>query len=136
MHNPFVERFRQLSRTPNLNQCKLLIKEQPLNQPQYCLPSASQVAIIIVGGEEVGSLSGREILVQTFGGNLINVQDTTEYYDPLQYPILFPFGTYGWDINTCEATRNKVSCRNYYIYVLQVTILLFSIYYFKMLLTL
>ena len=73
MHNPFVERFRQPSRTPNLHQCKLLIKEQPLNQPQYCLPSASQVAAIIVGGEEVGHLSGREILVQTFAGNLINV---------------------------------------------------------------
>ena len=41
------------------------------------------MAAIIVGGEEVGSLSGREILVQTFGGNLINVQDTAGYYDPL-----------------------------------------------------
>ena len=121
MHNPFVERFRQLSRTPNSHQYKL-IKEQPLNQPQYCLPSASQVAAFIVGGEEVGCLSGREILVQTFGGNLINVQDTTEYYDPLWYPILFPFGTYGWDINTRDANRNKVSCHDYYAYVLQVTI--------------
>ena len=63
MHNPFVEKFRQISRSPNLHQCKLLIKEQPLNYPQYGLPSASQVAAIIVGGEEAGSLSGREILV-------------------------------------------------------------------------
>ncbi|KAK4596817.1 hypothetical protein RGQ29_014730 [Quercus rubra] len=108
MHNPFVEKFRQLSRSPNLHQCKLLIKEQSLNQPQYCLPSASQVVAIIVGGEEVGYLSGREILVQTFGGNLITVQDTARYYDPLQYPILFPFGTYGWDINTRDANRNKI----------------------------
>ena len=126
MHNPFVEKFRQLSRSPNLHQCKLLIKEQPLNQPQYCLPSASQVAAIIVGGEEAGHLSGREILVQTFGGNLITVQDTAGYYDPLQYPILFPFGTYGWDINTRDANRNKVSCRDYYAYIFQVTVLLFS----------
>ena len=94
------------------------------------------MAAIIVGGEEVGSLSGREILVQTFSGNLINVQDTAGYYDPLQYPILFPFGTYGWDINTRGANRNKVSCRDYYAYIFQVTVLLFSIYYFKMLLTL
>ncbi|XP_075654860.1 uncharacterized protein LOC142625034 [Castanea sativa] len=120
MHNPFVEKFRQLSRSPNLHQCKLLIKEQPLNQPQYCLPNASQVAAIIVGGEEAGHLSGREILVQTFGGNLINVQDTAGFYDPLQYPILFPFGTYGWDINTRDANRNKVSCRDYYAYIFQI----------------
>ena len=129
MHNPFVEKFRQLSRSPNLHQCKLLIKEQPLNQPQYCLPSASQVAAIIVGGEEAGHLSGREILVQTFGGNLINVQDTAGYYDPLQYPILFPFGTYGWDINTRDTNRNKVSCREYYAFIFQVTVLLFSIFF-------
>ena len=44
-----------------LHQCKLLIKEQALNQPQYCLPSTSQVAAIIVGGEEAGGLSGKEI---------------------------------------------------------------------------
>ncbi|XP_075636671.1 uncharacterized protein LOC142608899 [Castanea sativa] len=120
MHNPFVEKFRQLSRSQNLHQCKLLIKEQPLNQPQYCLPNASQVAAIIVGGEEASHLSGREILVQTFGGNLINVQDTAGFYDPLQYPILFPFGTYGWDINTRDANRNKVSCRDYYAYIFQI----------------
>ncbi|XP_075640438.1 uncharacterized protein LOC142612209 [Castanea sativa] len=111
MHNLFVERFRQLSRTPNLHQCKLLIKEQPLNQPQYCLLSTSQVAAIIVRGEEAGRLSGREILVQTFGNNLINVQDTAGYYDPFQYPILFPFGTYGWDINIHDANRNKYGGR-------------------------
>ena len=75
------------------------------------------MAAIIVGGEEAGHLNGREILVQTFGGNLITVQDTARYYDPLQYPILFSFGTYGWDINTCDANRNKVSCRDYYAYI-------------------
>ena len=53
------------------------------------------MATIIVGGEKDGHLSGREILVQTFVGNLINVQDTAGVYDPLQYPMLFPFGTYG-----------------------------------------
>ena len=41
------------------------------------------MAVIIVGGEEASHLSGREILVQMFGGNLINVQDTAGYYDPL-----------------------------------------------------
>ncbi|XP_050280298.1 uncharacterized protein LOC126721288 [Quercus robur] len=72
------------------------------------------------GGEEAGHLSGREILVQTFGGNLINVRDTAGYYDPLQYPILFPFGTYGWDINTRDTNRNKVSCRDYYAFIFQI----------------
>jgi len=63
------------------------------------------VAAIIVGGEKVGHLSGKEILVQMFGGNLINVQDTVGVYDPLQYPMLFPFETYVWDINTNDANK-------------------------------
>ena len=40
-----------------------------------------------------------------FSGNLINVQDTVGVYDPLQYPMLFPFGTYVWDINTSDANK-------------------------------
>ena len=63
------------------------------------------MAAIIVGGEKAGHLSGKEILVQMFGCNFINVQDTVEVYDPLQYPMLFPFGTYGWDINTSDANK-------------------------------
>ncbi len=93
--NPFVRTFRQLARRPDLHQCKLIIKEQAPNQPQYSLPTASQVAAIVVGGDEAGLLSGRDILVQTLSGALITVQDVARYYDPLQYPLLFPFGTYG-----------------------------------------
>ena len=66
------------------------------------------MAAIIVGGEKDGHLSGREILVQTFVGNLINVQDTAGVYDPLQYPMLFPIGTYG-GIST-QAMLTKIKC--------------------------
>ncbi|KAI5433705.1 hypothetical protein KIW84_020828 [Lathyrus oleraceus] len=43
---------------------------------------------------------GRDINVIRHDGNLKKVQETKGYYDPLQYPILFPFGTHGWDVNT------------------------------------
>ncbi|KAF7839557.1 DNA helicase PIF1, ATP-dependent [Senna tora] len=116
VHNPFVHRFRQLAQEPNIESCQLIICEQPRNRPQYNLPTAS-----IVGGEEVGQLNGRNIIVQSHSGHLMNVPDTAGYYDPLQYPLLLPCGTYGWDVNTQNgaASRTKVTCRDYYSYMLQ-----------------
>ena len=64
---------------------------------------------------------GRDIKVVSHDGNLINIQETVGYYDPLQYPLLFPFGTYGWDLNTKNHTGQNISCREYYSYMLQVT---------------
>ena len=49
--NPFVHVFRQLAQEQNIHECTLLIKERPANQPQYNLPTASQVTTIIVTGD-------------------------------------------------------------------------------------
>ncbi|KAI5390770.1 hypothetical protein KIW84_075891 [Lathyrus oleraceus] len=62
----------------------------------------------------------RDINVIRCDGNLKKVQETKRYYDPLQYPILFPFGTHGWDINTTNCNGQRVSCRAYYSYMLQI----------------
>ena len=114
--NPFVKEFRQLAQREDLHQCKLIIKEQHPSQPQYCLPTTSQVAAVVVGGDEAGQLYGRNILVETISGQPITIPDVARYYDPLQYPLLFPFGTYGWDINTTCANNNAVTCREFYAY--------------------
>ncbi|KAF7844086.1 uncharacterized protein G2W53_000991 [Senna tora] len=92
------------------------------NRPQYNLPTASESIAIIVGGEEAGQLNGKDIVVQSNSGHLMNVPDTVGYYDPLQYPLLLPCGTYGWDVNTENgaASRTKVTCRDYYSYMLQI----------------
>ncbi|KAF7808406.1 ATP-dependent DNA helicase PIF1-like [Senna tora] len=51
----------------------------------------------------------------------MNVPNTVGYYDPLQYPLLLLCGKYVWDVNTQnDATpRTKVTCRDYYSYMLQ-----------------
>jgi hypothetical protein len=119
--NPFVIMFRQLALEPNIEECRLLIKERPSNQPQYNLPSASQVAAIVIGGGDEDTIErGRDINVINCDGKLTKVQETMGYYDPLQYPILLPFRTYGWDIETKTNVGKNVTCREYYSYVLQV----------------
>ncbi|XP_029152438.1 uncharacterized protein [Arachis hypogaea] len=119
-YNPFLHVFRQLAQRSDVHECSLVIRERPANQPQYSLPTASQVAAIIVGDDVEIMIRGRDIKVQTHAGSLRRIQEFVGYYDPLQYPLLFPFGTHGWDINTRSQSGGKVSCRTYNSYMLQI----------------
>ncbi|KAF1894229.1 hypothetical protein Lal_00004153 [Lupinus albus] len=38
----------------------------------------------------------------------------------MQYPILFPYGMYGWDTNTTSHNGRRIICREYYSYALQI----------------
>ncbi|KEH16881.1 hypothetical protein MTR_0077s0060 [Medicago truncatula] len=73
-YNPFVHNLRQLALQPNVHECRLLIKERPSNQPQYNLPSASEVAAIIVGGDDVTLERGRDINIFSNDGNLQKIR--------------------------------------------------------------
>ncbi|XP_072059864.1 uncharacterized protein [Arachis hypogaea] len=119
-YNPFLHVFRQLAQRSDVHECSLVIRERPANQPQYSLPTASQIAAIIVGDDIETMIRGRDIKVQTHAGSLRRIQEFVGYYDPLQYPLLFPFGTHGWDINTRSQSGGKVSCRTYNSYMLQI----------------
>ncbi|KAH7865779.1 hypothetical protein Vadar_011094 [Vaccinium darrowii] len=119
-YNPFVQNFRQLAQYPDIQDYKLIIKEQPVDRRQYDLPTASQVAAIIVGGDEAALIKGRDTIIQSIGGNLLNIQDITDFYDPMQYPLLLPHGTYGWDLNSRNDIGTKLTCRDFYAYRLQV----------------
>ncbi|XP_050915879.1 uncharacterized protein LOC127130973 [Lathyrus oleraceus] len=118
--NPFVIRFKQLSLLQNISECSLIFKERPSNHHQYNLPTAEQVAIIIVRCNADSLEYGRDINVIRHDGNLKKVQERKGYYDPLQYPILFPFRTHAWDVSTTNCNGRRVSCRVYYSYMLQI----------------
>ena len=49
-----------LLKEKNIHECTLLIKERSANQPQYNLPTASQVAAIIVTGDTESMARGRD----------------------------------------------------------------------------
>ncbi|KAL0311599.1 UNVERIFIED_CONTAM: hypothetical protein Sangu_2454600 [Sesamum angustifolium] len=139
-HNPFVKTLRQLAQRPDINNCKLVIKEKPAPNMQYTLPTASQVAAILVGGEEIMDANARDIIVQSNTGRLFNIKEYSGYYDPLQYPLLLPYGTYGWDCDFRSFQGNRITCCDYYAYILYAGLfhLFFSmegVYYNSMLLT-
>ncbi|XP_073037994.1 uncharacterized protein [Primulina eburnea] len=119
-HNPFVHVFRQIGKCQDIHNCRLIIRQQKPNEHQYSLPTTSQVAAVIVDNECAETLSNRDITIQGIGGNLINIQDVVGYYDPLQYPLLLPYGTYGWDLNSRNINGTRLTCLNYYAYMLQI----------------
>jgi hypothetical protein len=124
-YNPFVHVFRHISQREDLNTCRLIIREQPSTHRQYSLPTVSQVAAVFVDGTESDVINGRDIVVQTMSGQLMNVKDVAGYYDPLQYPLLLPHGSYGWDINSHNDNGSQCTCRDFYAYMLQVCIFFF-----------
>ncbi|KAL6207830.1 hypothetical protein ACLB2K_018783 [Fragaria x ananassa] len=84
-------------------------------------PASSKAALdAFVGADDTGDIRGRDIKIETREGQLLNISDCAGYYDPLQYPLLLPYGTYGWDINSRSSNGRPMTCRAYYAYVLQI----------------
>ena len=71
--NPFMHVFRQIVQEQNIHECTLLIKEHSANQPQYNLPTTSQVATTIVTRDIKSMACGRDIKIVSHDGNLINI---------------------------------------------------------------
>ncbi|XP_073041836.1 uncharacterized protein [Primulina eburnea] len=89
---------------------------------RYNLPSASEVAALIVGDFDE-SLGNRDILVETKTRQLKRINELNPAYLALQYPILFPYGEDGYreDIPFSESKssvggRKKVSLREFLAY--------------------
>ncbi|KAK8918884.1 hypothetical protein KSP39_PZI021564 [Platanthera zijinensis] len=118
-YNPFVLMFRQIFQHEDINRCRLIIKDKPAFGQQYTLPSASHVVAIIVGSEEYLESNERHIIVEIFEGHLVNIQEYVGFYDPLQYPLFLPYGTYGWLAEYKGLNNQHVSCCDYYSYILQ-----------------
>nr|VDD60368.1 unnamed protein product [Brassica oleracea] len=87
---------------------------------EYDLPSTSEVAGLIVG--DISSTIGiRDIVVQFQSDTLQQIRDDHPLYMSLQYPLLFPYGEYGFHpeiplhLETgTSRTRQFLTIRQYY----------------------
>ncbi|KAL6533062.1 hypothetical protein OROMI_027174 [Orobanche minor] len=95
--NPYAQFFRGLRDLPNLQEYNIVLRADPsLDMGVYSLPTVNQVAAIwheIVG---VPAAQPHDIRVYTSSGQTHRVHYYYGCYDPLQYPLLFPFGEIGW----------------------------------------
>ena len=62
----------------------------------------------------------RDIVLHYRNSTLVRISELHRGYDPLQYPLIFPYGTDGWHINLRLQNGKKLTCRLYYCYIIMV----------------
>ncbi|XP_074298792.1 uncharacterized protein LOC141629731 [Silene latifolia] len=157
--NPYAVFFRSLREVGIHEESRIVIRADPTHdQRTHNAPTASQVAAIWVEDEGSSEPQRHDIVVYAWSGVSHRVRHYYGCYDPLQYPLLFPYGDTGWHrciykynsshrrrevcptfpinevlVQTAEdlieakdavasssESEEKVSCREYYCYRLQI----------------
>ncbi|XP_012846888.1 PREDICTED: uncharacterized protein LOC105966858 isoform X1 [Erythranthe guttata] len=96
-HNPYSIFFKPLGTWDNMSEAHIIIKTSPaLDQRNYNLPQVDQVAAVWRDGDDGGAEAQRDIHVYTGVGLRRNINYYSGFYDPLQYPLLFPYGEPAW----------------------------------------
>ncbi|XP_022722231.1 uncharacterized protein LOC111279552 [Durio zibethinus] len=94
-HNPLVKVFRMARdrfKETDFHLVKIrLLGKRKGDSTQYNLPSASEVAAIIVGDRSQSS-GDRDIVVEEYGVGLRKIKEIHPSFMAMQYPILFPYG--------------------------------------------
>nr|KAJ0217457.1 hypothetical protein LSAT_V11C300151780 [Lactuca sativa] len=101
-NNVLVQSYRMVRdcfhQNPHVDIKLRLIGRRDQDGRIYNLPSASEVAALIVG--DIGdSIDNRDIVVQTSSGSLRHISELHPSYLPLQYPLLFPYGDDGYRVD-------------------------------------
>ncbi|KAL4590785.1 hypothetical protein LXL04_003728 [Taraxacum kok-saghyz] len=92
-NNPYSKFFRNLSDIQSLDDYKIILRTIPKqDQRVYNKPEVSQ-------GDDKGEHDGRNIEVRTHSEQSKTIQYYYGCYDPLQYPLMFPYGELGWHQN-------------------------------------
>ncbi|XP_074288893.1 uncharacterized protein LOC141614038 [Silene latifolia] len=95
--NPYTQFFRSLREVGIDEESRILIKSDPIqDQRTHNTPTASQVAAIWVDDENSSHPPRHDIVIYAVSGTSHRILHYYGCYDPLQYPLLFPFGESGW----------------------------------------
>ncbi|KAL5572066.1 hypothetical protein UlMin_021663 [Ulmus minor] len=111
--NPYSTFFRLLKDISDLKNHKIHLRSDPgLDQRVYNIPSASQVAAILLDDDPSAEHKTGDIIVHSHFGFKHKVQYYFGCYDPLQYPLLFPHGDTSWhqSISRVNKKRGEAFC--------------------------
>ena len=106
--NSYCAFFRSLKNIPTLKDLRIHKRSDvALDQCVCNTPSASQVAAICVEDDSSRVHSSRDIIVYSHPESSHSVQYYFGCYDPLQYPLLFPYGDSGWHQGIQRVEKGK-----------------------------
>lgn len=99
IENPFVHNFitagEQARSRNDITDMRLVIHHtHGKDMKQYNKPTANEVAVIFLDFDDV--LDPRDIVIKYHEDKLKHINELHGAYDPLQYPLLFPYGEYEW----------------------------------------
>ena len=115
--NPFVKDFQMILEFENENVLDGTLVISASARPaeehvrRYNAPTAfSEVSVLT-------NESRYDIVVRKRGGGLRDISELNPKSMPLHFTLLFPYGTYGWDVSVKHADgRRRVTIREWYIY--------------------
>ncbi len=122
--NPFAQQFIAAGERDQPDQdLRLAIRACPrgLDHRTHNSPTADEVAAIII---DEGATNERDIILHKRSGGLQRISDLHPAYDPLHFPLLHPFGEYGYSIDVryqpgrVRNNNERVSPREFYAYKL------------------
>ncbi|KAF7807310.1 uncharacterized protein G2W53_039471 [Senna tora] len=95
---PYLFRLhvKERCKSSNANNLRLrLVRKSHSDARTYNLPTASEVAALIVGGFSLDK-GEHDIIVENRSGLLERIEELHPLYLPIQYPLLFPYGEDGY----------------------------------------
>jgi len=106
-YNPYIDVFltahERLAQNANVSLHIKLVDLPHYDSRRYNRPTANEIAVLMVGtGDE--PTAGRDLVLQARSNRLQRIKETHSSYNPLRYPLLFPFGEQGWHINMFMCT--------------------------------
>ena len=97
--NPYVNIFRQagnmLKYNPLLDLKLVITNNRTKDTRRYNTPSASEVAVIMIGDGQETQHQNRDIVLQPHEGGLQRISEIHPSYTPLHYVLMFPRGEDG-----------------------------------------
>nr|XP_016506750.1 PREDICTED: uncharacterized protein LOC107824485 [Nicotiana tabacum] len=116
--NPYTIFLKSLLNVPQLSDFYIALKcHSTLDQRTHNLPSSSEIAALWLE-ENPTDISAPHIRIYTHSNRARLVHYYYGCYDPLQYPLLFPFGENGWHcgikkiIQTNNVTKRRAYCEH------------------------
>ena len=111
---------KELFEESNIEERKIVIQEERRAQGEYSrrynLQTAPEVAILM----ENEPTANRDIIIFLKDGHLKRISELHPGYDPMQYPLLFPYVTDGYHIYIRGRNGRKVTQQQYYSYHMMV----------------
>ena len=112
-NNPYVNTFKTAAKiyknNPESDIKTSTVTDKNEDKRRYNKPTATEIAILIPSMGESSEPTERKGFIFHKNGTLRNIDANQAAYDPLQYPLIFPYGCPGWEYKQIKLNLDSKS---------------------------